>query len=1630
MTLQTILYFSSILLTFLLTGFLAGYAWRQPAMPGVRAYAWMAFSECLLALVETLSMLGGSPAQAVFWFKLRFAFTAIIPAFFLIFALEYNGRRDWLSKRLRAGLFCLPLITQFMLWSNSLHGLWLKQEVAFHQNGPFWIAETSARIPGPWFMVHSFYSILLMLTGVGVILFAVWGRMPRNLGQALLLSAGALVALAMGLIPVFNLMPQAEFNPFTPGIGVSALLYALAIFRFEFLKRSPTQEGGLRMSGLDVQERSSLGTFILIFILFVSGLAAASYLTYKNYERQFRAQVEGQLTSIAELKVSGLVTWRAERMGDAETIHKSPAFAILAQALLENPANSEARQQFQMSLDAIRTSYHYEQVIFLDAEGRALLSSPIDSRPVDEHLIPDVASVIASRQITFLDFHQHGSDGTINLSLLAPIFDEGENSRPLGVVVLRIDPNEYLYPYIQRSPVPSASAETLLVRREGADAVFLNALRFKPDAAFNLRYPLTETQLPAVKAALGETGIVEGVDYRGVTVVADIRAVPGSPWFLVSKMDIAEVYAPIRERLWQTYIFFGALILAVGAGLFMAWRQQRLRFYRGQIEAAEALRESEQAHRLLLKHLNAGVVVHAPDTHIIFANDQASRLLGLTVDQLMGKTAISPDWCFFRDDGTQMPLEDYPVTQIIATQALLQNLILGINQPITNERAWVLVNGYPEFDTEKQLQQVVVTFVDITARKQAEEALQRSEYLLAEAERVGNTGSWDYDVASDTAQWSANMFRIFDVDPETPNPLVFKHFVEYIVHPDDREHILDVFQRTLEGKCEYDLEYRITRRDSTVRIVHALAQTLRDTHGNAQHMIGWVEDITERKQAEEALLRSQIILQDIVDNNQSLIYMLDTEGRFLLINRELETLFGSTRELMVGKTREAIMPSHIAAQHRANDLEVIRSGKAIIFEEENEQAEGLITYLSTKFPIFDSDGQVCGIGGISTNITERKQAEEKLIVSEVRYRRLFEAARDGILILNAETGVIMDVNPFLTEILGFSREELQEKKIWDLGFFKDIVANQDNFLELQQKEYIRYEDLPLETSQGKPINVEFVSNVYQVNHHKVIQCNIRDITERKQADEALRKSEAEYRNLFQNAQVGMYRSRLDGSALLAVNHKLAEIFGYSIEEMLAEPATIRWANPAERDAMVQQLHEQGILLDYEVPIVTKSGERKICLASIKLYPQGAYLEGSVIDITERKRAAEEIRKLNLELEQRVIERTAQLLTANTQLKSELAQRKRAEEALRESEDQSRRLSEAAFEAIIIHDGGILLSTNNQYCEMFGYEPQELLGKQVMPLTIAPDSIETVRREIAAGGKGPYEAIGQKKDGTRFPMEIRVRMTEYKGRAARVAAIMDITERKRTMEALLQRTAQLEAAQEQLVRQERLATLGQLAGSVGHELRNPLGVISNAVYFLKSAQPNASEKVREYLDIIEKETHASDKIITDLLDFTRIKSLDRRLVSVSDLLRQTLERYPIPPSVKTIFKLPADLPQVYADPQHIIQVLINLVSNACQAMGSTNLQTGALNLGTLTISAAAFGDMIKMAVQDTGVGISPENITKIFEPLFTTKTKGIGLGLSVSQKLAEVNGGHIEVKSEPGKGSIFTVYLPTHKQEHQ
>ena len=223
---------------------------------------------------------------------------------------------------------------------------------------------------------------------------------------------------------------------------------------------------------------------------------------------------------------------------------------------------------------------------------------------------------------------------------------------------------------------------------------------------------------------------------------------------------------------------------------------------------------------------------------------------------------------------------------------------------------------------------------------------------------------------------------------------------------------------------------------------------------------------------------------------------------------------------------------------------------------------------------------------------------------------------------------------------------------------------------------------------------------------------------------------------------------------------------------------------------------------------------------------------------------------------------------------------------------------------------------------------------------------------------------------------------------------------------------LHEAQEELVRKEKLATLGQLAGGVGHELRNPLGVIKNSVYYLNMVLPE-EEKVRKHLRILDREVANSNRIVTELLDFARVKAPVREAAGLGAIVQTALDRLTLADSVTMRVALDESIPPALVDPQQVGQIILNFLLNAVQAMPEG---------GHLTVSTGADRDGVFAAVEDTGVGVPEANRAKIFQPLFTTKAKGIGLGLALARDLAEANGGSITVESTVGRGSRFAIHF--------
>jgi PAS domain S-box-containing protein len=399
---------------------------------------------------------------------------------------------------------------------------------------------------------------------------------------------------------------------------------------------------------------------------------------------------------------------------------------------------------------------------------------------------------------------------------------------------------------------------------------------------------------------------------------------------------------------------------------------------------------------------------------------------------------------------------------------------------------------------------------EVSSRRKAEDKLRRSERNLAEAERIGQTGSWDYDVASDTAAWSENMFRIFDVDPATPTELVFKHFVDNLVHPEDRSRVFSVLQEALAGTRPYDLEYRIVKKSGSLRDIHAIAQTIRDEYGKPIRLIGKIEDITERKRAEDVLREREQHLSSIYDTVGDIIFHLAVEPgeqyRFISINRSFSAVTGLKPEQVVGKKVSEIIPEPSLTMVLANYRRAIEGKTVALWQETSNYPTGQLIGEVSVAPVFDDQGRCTHLVGSVHDVTERTRAEEALKASEEKFRMITEQTSDLIALTDAD-GVVVYASPASRGLFQCAPEEMCGRRFTEflaepaipkaLAAFRNTLVGD-----------MRTKDLVL--TMKRKDDSEFVGEVngsnFRYGQKEGTLVVIRDITARQQADAAIQAS--------------------------------------------------------------------------------------------------------------------------------------------------------------------------------------------------------------------------------------------------------------------------------------------------------------------------------------------------------------------------------------------------------------------------------------------------------------------------------------------------------------------------------------------
>ena len=609
-----------------------------------------------------------------------------------------------------------------------------------------------------------------------------------------------------------------------------------------------------------MKNRHTLSVLVLVFLILAAGIVAVGGLLYRSQQDNRRTEAEHELAAIGNLKVGELSEWRKERLADANLFYKNKAFSDLVRHSIERPQDLSLQEELRDWIGHFQSGHHYDQVTLFDAACNERISIPADKGPLCTTTLENARKAMLSGQVTFADFYPDMKTKKVYLRVFVPILDGPSLGRSLGVLRFRIDPEAYLYPFIQRWPTPSETAETLLVRREGNEVVFLNELRFRKNTALNLRLPLDRTEIPSVKAVLGQEGIAEGIGYDGYPVLAAAYAVPDSPWFLVAKIDLDEVYSPMREKFWLAVIFVSVMLFGAAMAMGFIWRQQQVRFYNDQLKAAESLHKVNANLAITLKSIGDAVISADLAGNILHLNPIAETLTGWTSAEAAGQPLTEVFQII--NAQTRQPVAN-PVASVLKT-----GQIVGLaNHTVLIARGGpeyqIADSAAPIWDGSGTMQGVVLVFRDVTKEYVVAEELRRQETftrLLLEHQGDGIVAcdaNMKLVLFNRTArEWHGTDVR--DIPPAQWND----HYKLY-----DAEGILPLSHdaiplvRAFRGESIQQVSMTIRTKDQEVRYVTASGEAFFDESGNKLGAVVMMRDVTRQRLMEKQLRQHAVELE-------------------------------------------------------------------------------------------------------------------------------------------------------------------------------------------------------------------------------------------------------------------------------------------------------------------------------------------------------------------------------------------------------------------------------------------------------------------------------------------------------------------------------------------------------------------------------------------------------------------------------------------------------------------------------------------------------------------------------------------------------------------------------------------------
>lgn len=824
----------------------------------------------------------------------------------------------------------------------------------------------------------------------------------------------------------------------------------------------------------------------LVLTLAVIGalIVIAGFFYLRREQEDARLVISRQLEAIAQLKVQQIRAWRDERLGEAHFLQKTPAVLRDLANLIARPDDPAARHQLLEWLEPIKSGDRYSSISVLDAQGRLLLSLSTPADVPEEHLPGDLlAQVLASPDPVFGDLQRHSTGSAVHLDLLVPVrpLAASAGDPALGIIVLQLDPWQFLFPLIQHWPLPSDSAESFIVRREGDHVVFLSELRHRPGAALTLRLSASEPHLPAAMALRGKTEVSTGLDYRGVAVLAVSRPVPSTPWILIAKVDQAEVYAPIQRELWRNGLILGLLLMTLGMTGVTLWRQRHaatlrraLAAERARQVAQEQLSVQEARYRNLIESINQGYYVTDPRSLFTYFNPALVAMGGFQPDRLLGTS------CFrlVAEEDRRRIISAYKTWSADPTAIDCDCEFRVFNK--AGRKFWVEQTAHFKRDARGKVTEVRNIVRDITERKEHEREIERLNRMYLVISQVNQ--------AIVRAKSSAGLF------PEICRVLVelgqFKMawigwhdpatrlLAPVAVTGDEHSYVPDLRIRNDAAQPEGRGPTALAFRENRTRVCNDFmaSEETAPWHGPASRSgfqsmialplrcegrtvgvltvyaaekdffdaqkISLLEEATSnvsfaldiyagdewRRRAEENLRQSERRLDFLVSASPAVIYSMPADGKFgtSFVSHNVREVVGYEPTTFTGTPGFWRANLHPDDARRADaHLATLAGTGTLTSEYRFRHADGTWRWMHDEVHLVrDADGQPIEYVGYWTDITESRQMADRLRHSEELYRLIAENTTDVIWLFDLVAGKFNYLSPSTERLLGYTREEM------------------------------------------------------------------------------------------------------------------------------------------------------------------------------------------------------------------------------------------------------------------------------------------------------------------------------------------------------------------------------------------------------------------------------------------------------------------------------------------------------------------------------------------------------------------------------------------------------------------------------